>query len=116
MLAVAAPFIPHLYNTSLEVRQLATRFILVAALCTPLYSFCHCAYFTIRSGGTTLVTFFFDCGFLWVVSIPLAFCLSRFTALPILPLYLICQSIDLLKCIVAYFLLKSGLWLNNIVN
>jgi len=116
LLACAAPLIPHMYNTSLDVRELATKFILVSALCTPLYSYCHCSYFTLRSGGKTIVTFCFDCGFLWLISIPTAFVLSRFTNLPIVPVYLLCQSIDLLKCIVAYFLLRSGIWINNIVD
>ena len=114
-LSAVAPFIPLLYNTTDEVRALATRLIWITALCTPIYSFCHCAYFTLRSGGKTVITFIFDCGFMWLISIPVAFALSRLTALPILPLYLLCQSIDLLKCGVGYALLKSGMWLHNLV-
>ena len=46
---------------------------------------------------------------------PLAFYLSRFTAMPIVPLYAIVQSVDLIKCTVGYILIKKGVWVNNIV-
>ena len=45
----------------------------------PMNAFVNASYFTLRSGGKTVITFFFDCGYVWVVSIPLAYCLSRFT-------------------------------------
>jgi len=115
LLAIAAPFFVKIYNTTPDVRQLAVHFMWVCAACAPLNSYCHCSYFTLRSGGKTFITFLFDCGFLWLLSIPLAFCLSRFTSLPILPLYILCQSLELIKCVAAYLLLRSGIWLNNLV-
>ena len=73
------------------------------------------SYFTLRSGGKTVVTFFFDSVFMWVVSIPVAYTLSRFTELSIVPLYLICQMIDIIKCIIGFVLVKKGVWIQNIV-
>ena len=61
------------------------------------------------------ITFLFDSGFMWVVSIPFAYVLSRYTALPIEVVYAMCQGIEILKCIVGFVLLKKGVWLNNIV-
>ena len=46
--------------------------------------------------------------------IPVAFVLSRFTDLPIMPLYIICQSLDLLKCIIGSRMLKKGSWIQNL--
>ena len=112
----ASPFIPLLYNVEPTVRSLATSLMIINGASLPIHAFVHVVYFTIRSGGKTMITFFFDCGFLWVISIPLAFVLSRFTALPILPVFILCQSIELLKCIAAYILLRSGVWLNNLVD
>ena len=50
------------------------------------------------------------------MSIPLAYCLSRFTGIPILPLYFICQAADLLKCVVGYVLVKKGVWIEKLVD
>lgn len=115
ILVLLAPLFPEMYNTTEEVKDLATSFIRVAAACMPLHGFMHSAYFTLRSGGKTIITFLFDSVYLWVISIPVAFVLSRFTGLPIVPLYLTCQLIDIIKCTVGLILLKKGVWINNIV-
>ncbi len=115
VLAAVSPYFPMLYNTSEEVRRLATWFICVAALCMPLYSCTNATYFTLRSGGKTMITFFFDSGFVWVVSIPVAYLLSRYTQTPIVLLYLICQSLELIKSAIGLILVKKGVWIHNIV-
>ena len=110
-----APLFPRLYNTTPQVRALAERFILIVAALMPVQAFTNACYFTMRSGGKTFVTFLFDSVFLWVVSIPLAFVLSRFTSLPIVPLYFICQAVDILKCVVGFVMVKRGVWIHNFV-
>lgn len=115
LLVVCAPLFPMLYNTSQEVKDLATAFMRVAAVCMPLHGFMHATYFTLRSGGKTVITFLFDSAFVWGMNIPVAFCLSRFTNLSVVPLYLICQLVDLIKCVVGLILVKKGIWLNNLV-
>ena len=111
-----APLFPELYKTEVEVKEYARNFIIIAALFMPQHAFLHAAYFTLRSGGKTVITFLFDSGFMWVVSIPLAFVLSRFTTLSIEVVYAMCQGIEFLKCILGFILLKKGIWLNNIVD
>lgn len=106
---------PQIYNTSDNVRTLATSFIIVAACFMPFQAFLHAAYFTIRSGGKTGITFLFDSGFMWVFTIPLAFLLSRYSGLPILGTYILCQSADLIKCVIGFVLVKKGIWLQNLV-
>jgi len=115
VLILCAPLFPRLYNTTEEVRALAADFMRIAALCMPLAAFIHASYFTLRSGGRTVVTFLFDSVFLWCVSIPLAYVLSRFTGMPIVPLYLCCQLVDAVKCVIGFVLVKKGIWVNNIV-
>lgn len=112
-----APLFPRLYNTSEfpEVPGLAASLLRVAACCMPMWAFMHTTYFTLRTGGKTIVTFLFDSVFLWCVTTPFAFVLSRFTALPIVPLYLSCQLLDLIKCAIGFVLVKKGVWVNNIV-
>lgn len=115
VLALLSPLFPMFYKTSDQVRALATGFIRIGAACMPIYAFMHASYFTLRSGGKTLITFCFDSVFLWLVSTPVAFYLSRYTALPILTLYLCVQLIDLIKCVIGFVLVKKGVWLHNIV-
>lgn len=114
LLAITSPLFPRLYKTTDEVKKLATDFILIAALCMPQNAFMHATYFTLRSGGKTIVTFLFDSVYIWVLSIPLAYTLTRFTGLSIVPIYLICQMVDLVKCFIGYVLVKKGVWLQNI--
>ena len=113
MFSVSGLF-PMLYQTSEEVRQLASRLICISSIMLPMNSYTHSTYFTLRSGGQTMVTFLFDSCFQWLVCVPLAFCLSRFTTIGIVYLYLICQSTDLLKCALGFYMLKQGKWIRNL--
>lgn len=110
-----APLFPMIYNTSDEVKDLAASFIRIGGLFMPVWAFLNSAYFTIRTGGKTVVTFFFDSVFIWGATVPIAFLTSRFTDLSIVPIYFTCQAVDIIKCIIGYILLKKGIWLNNLV-
>ena len=114
LLAAVSGLFPMIYNTTDSVRQTATWLICVSAAMMPFQSYLNATYFTLRSGGKTLVTFVFDSGYVWCCMIPVAFVLSRFTNLPILPLYIICNSLDLLKCALGAFMLKKGSWIQNL--
>jgi len=105
---------PRLYNTTAEVRQLAMWLICINAFMMPFNSYTNATYFTLRSGGQTMITFLFDSCFVWGVCIPIAYCLSRFTDLPIIPLFTICQSTDLVKCIIGAAMIKQGKWIQNL--
>ena len=105
---------PKIYNTTDTIRSIATVLICISGITMPLHSYLNATYFTLRSGGKTLVTFIFDSGYMWVCMIPVAFVLSRFTELPILPLYAIVQSLDFIKCFIGARMLKSGSWIQNL--
>lgn len=106
---------PKVYNTTDEVRGIATALIIISAVMMPINSYNNAMYFTLRSGGQTFITFLFDSGFTWVVCVPVAFCLSRFTAIPIVPMYAICVGVDLLKIFVGNYMLNKGTWIRRIV-
>lgn len=106
---------PKLYDTSDEVRYLGQWFIIITASFFPLQGFLNVLYFTLRSGGKTVITFLFDSIFTWVVSVSLAFVLCKFTALPILTIYIIVQSADIIKVVLGYILVKKGVWITNLV-
>ncbi len=114
LIAVCAPFFPQIYNTTDEVRALAVSFTLVVALVAPLHAYLNACYFTLRSGGKTLVTFLFDSGYVWCVSVVLAFLLSRFTAMPVMTVYFIVQIVDIFKAILGTALVKKGIWVNDL--
>ena len=115
LMALFAPLIPRLYNTTDTVKAIAVNMLLVSAVMMPFSSFTNAAYFTLRSGGKTVITFLFDCGFTWVVNVPLAFVLSRFTGMPIIQMYICIQSLEFIKCIIGFFLVRSKIWVNNLV-
>lgn len=115
VMAMLAPLIPQIYNTTDTVKRLASALLLVSAAMMPVNAFTNSAYFTLRSGGKTVITFVFDCVFVWVLSIPVAFILSRYTAMHILPMYIVVQALDIIKCAIGYDLLKKRKWVKNLV-
>lgn len=110
-----AEFIPLAYNTSADVRHIATRLMQITALAFPIDAFSHAAYFTLRSGGKTFLTMLFDCCFIWVVNVPAALLLCYFTSLNILYIFAIIQLLGLIKCVLGYIFVKKGVWIKNIV-
>ena len=111
LVAGVSGLFPMLYNTTDAVRLLAARTILISGVLMPLQAYSHPMYFTLRAGGKTGLTTLFDCGSIWVLYLPASFLLSRFTDLPFLAIYAICNSIDLIKCIVGSALIRSGIWI-----
>ena len=114
LMACISGLFPRIYNTTDAVRHLATCLICVNAVFMPFDAYVNATYFTLRSGGQTFVTFLFDSCFTWVVCVPVAYCLSRFTNLTIVPLFSICLSTYLIKCAVGAFMLKQGKWIQNL--
>ncbi len=115
VMAVVGRFFPSIYNTEDSIKELARTFITISALAMPLCSFSHCTYFTLRSGGKTIVTFLFDSVYTWVLIIPLAYLLARHTLLPITTVFFLIQFSELIKVILGFFMVKSDVWLQNIV-
>lgn len=115
VMVLTAPLFPKLYNTNPEARHLATLFLIVMGLTTPKEAFLHSTYFTIRSGGKTVVTFIFDSVFMCVVSVPIAYLLSRYTSLHVIAIFAIVHAADLIKCVIGYILVRKNVWMKNIV-
>ncbi len=114
LLAISSVF-PRLYDVTEEVRSYGTYFIIITALFFPVQGVLNALYFTLRSGGKTLVTFLFDSVYSWCVTLPIAVLLCFFTPLPILVVYSVVQAADIIKVIVGYVLIKKGKWISNIV-
>ena len=106
---------PNLYATEESIKELARVLITISAAVMPVCAYCHCSYFTLRSGGKTVVTFLFDSVYTWLVVIPAATFLAKYTELPIALVFFLVQSLEFVKAIIGYFMIKSGSWLQNIV-
>ncbi len=110
-----APLYPEIYNTNDMAKLVATHFIMVQAAFMPKDSFLHTSYFTIRAGGKTIVTFLFDSVFMLVFSVPAAYIMSRYTSLGPATIFALVHTVDFIKCIVGYILLRKNVWMKNIV-
>jgi len=110
-----APIFPEFYKTTEGIKYLAARLIMISAIFIPQHALLNSLYFTLRSGGKTMLAFFFDSVFVWCVSVPLAYGLAKLTPLHILWVYFFVQSADGIKAIIGLILVKKGVWLHNIV-
>ena len=108
--------IPQIYNTSLEVKALASQLLKIAACMLPIISIYYSSYFTMRAGGKTFLTFLFDSGYTFVVTFMSALLLTRLTSLPILTIYLLVQCVDIPKATLGLVLVRKGIWVHNIVS
>jgi len=114
-LFIVSGYFPGLYNTTDEVKQIATYLIRVCACTGPIVSFANAAYFTLRSGGKTVVTFIFDSGSMWILSVPIAFMGYYVFGLSIFVIFPIVQLLETVKVILGAILIKKRVWVNNIV-
>ena len=115
ILIIMAPLFPRFYNTTDSIRNLSVELMRVAAIFMPVGSYLNCAYFTIRSGGKTFITFLFDSAYLWVICWPIAFVLSRYTGMTIIPMYITILSLDFIKVVIGAILLKKRIWIKSLV-
>lgn len=115
-LAALSPYIPYIYNTTGDVRALATRFMMTSAMYMGINAVCFCSYFAIRAGGKTMMTFIFDSVYIWVIFVPYTYVLTHYTTLDIMVLYPVCYAADIIKCIIGIIILKTGYWAQNMVS
>ena len=115
VLVALAKFFPMLYDAPDEIRTIGTWMIVINALFFPVQGYLNALYFTLRSGGKTVITFLFDSIYTWVLPVPVAFLLCKYTSLSIYLVFIIVQSADLIKLGIGYILIKKGIWINNLV-
>lgn len=116
ILGLLGPVFPHFYNTTDEIRQLATKFIWAVAAATPFISLSNSEYFILRSGGKTIITFLFDSCFVCLVNVPVAMCLTKFTAMHIVGIFFLVNMLEGVKALIGFIMVKKDIWLNTIVD
>ena len=115
LILVTAPLFPQAYNTTAAVRELAARMMRVNGFLMPFYAFTNACYFTLRSGGKTIITFIFDSAFQWVICVPAALALSRLTGLTALQMFTVIQLLEIVKCVIGFIMVRQRKWAVNIV-
>ncbi len=114
LMIISSFIVPNIYDTSDSIREVARVLIIIGALFLPVQAFNTCSYFILRAGGKVLLTILFDSVYIWIVRLPLAFVLSKFTGLSIIWLYLLISSTDVLKTFLGYYLVDKGIWLKQL--
>lgn len=114
-LILFSSLIPQAYTgVTQDVRDIATRLLIVTACAMPLYAFAHCSYFTLRSGGKTVITFLFDSGYTWIFSVPLALLMVRVFHAEITVTFAVVEAANIIKCLIGYLFVRSGKWMQNL--
>ncbi len=113
--AAISGFVPRLYNASESVYSTATKLMLICSVFMPFEAATHSEYFTIRSGGKTMITVFFDSGMMWALCVPVVFLLAQFTDLSVFWLYGFVQLVNIVKSAIGYVLVRRGRWATNLV-
>lgn len=116
ILGLLGPVFPHFYNTTDEIREFATKFIWAVAAATPFISLSNSEYFILRSGGKTIITFLFDSCFVCLVNVPVAICLTKFTAIHIVGIFFLVNMLEGVKALIGFIMVKKDIWLNTIVD
>lgn len=112
---LAAPFVPNLYNVDVSIKETIVALLRIKSIIINVYAFNVCIFFILRAGGDALSTMIMDSGFLWLVNVLVSTLLSMFTELPLVTLYMIVESLDFIKLIIAIYFLKKERWVKNIV-
>jgi len=109
--------VPQIYTSQPEeVKNLARLFIWCEAAGAPFRAYGNATYYTIRSGGNTVMTFLYDCGSIWFLSAATAYFLTHFTSLGVVTIYLAVKLVEGIKCLIGTYLVIKGKWLTNIVD
>ena len=109
-----APLIPNMYNVDVPIKEAIITLIRIKSIMINIYAFNVCIFFILRAGGDVVSTMIMDSGFLWVAGVLVSTVLSSFTTLPLVTLYIIVESLDLIKLLVATYFFKKERWVKNI--
>lgn len=108
-----APYIALFYNVDERIKEAIVTLIRFKSLLLPVYVYNVCIFFTLRAGGDTFSTMLMDSGFLWCAGVLLSTVLSMFFDIPLVMLFMIVESCDILKSFVSTYFYRKGKWARN---
>ena len=109
-----APLIPNLYNVDIPIKEAIVRLVRIKSIMINIYAFNVCIFFILRAGGDVVSTMIMDSGFLWAAGVLVSTLLSSFTTISLISLYIVVESLDLIKLIIATYFFKKERWVKNI--
>lgn len=114
-LAVAAPFLPLLFNLTPDVRVLATQLIWVVCLLLPGRAFYHDVIVgVLRGGGDTTFSLVMDQSGIWLWALPLGWTAAFVFHWPFLLVYFTMALEEPLKSLLALWRMKTGRWIHEV--
>ncbi len=116
LMILSSSYVPMLYNLDVDINHAITTLLRIKGLLIPVYVVNCVGFFIIRAGGDVKSTLIMDSGFLWVVNVTVATCLSIFTNIPLIALFAIIESLDFAKMFLCIYYLKKGTWVRNLTD
>ena len=115
LVLVIRPLFLLLYNVTPETYEAAYTIIgVLACLQLVLGIDVTCIVGILRGGGDTRTAFVYDCGALWLVSIPMGILAGLVLHLPV-PLVYVCLKLDSpIKAFLSLLRIRSGKWIRNV--
>ena len=116
LMCLLSTVFPLMYKAPDSVRDLAAFMIIANGIAMPFFSYAHCAYFTLRSGGKVGITLLFDSVYMWTIVIPTVFVLARYTDIGIHWLFILGTLVEMLKDVLGFICLKKVNWAKQLVS
>ncbi|MFV0393000.1 MAG: MATE family efflux transporter [Coprobacillaceae bacterium] len=107
-------YIPNFYNVASDIKDTIVILLRIKSIMIIIYAVNVCIFFVLRAGGDIVSTLIMDSGFLWVGGVFVSTLLSINLGLPLVMLYAIVESLDIIKLFVAFHFFKKEKWAKNI--
>lgn len=114
ILFVSAAYIPNIYQLDAAINHAITTLLRIKACLLPVYVINVCVFFTLRAGGDAKSTLIMDSGFLWFANVLVSTLLSIYVPIDLISLFVIVESLDMLKLALATYYLRKGTWIRNL--
>lgn len=116
ILFVVAKYIPYAYHLSSDINETITLLLRIKSFLLPVYVVNVCAFYILRAGGDARSTLILDSGMLWFVNVTVSTFVSLTMDIPLPTFYLLVESLDIVKMMVAFYYLKKGTWIKNLTD
>lgn len=116
IMMVAANVVPNFYQVSELAKQSATAYLQVMSVLFWIYLLNAQCYFILRAGGDTKSTLMMDAGYMWTVNMPIVFAFTYYSNVSFIVLYMIGQTTDVIKLVIAYRFVKKEKWVVNLAH
>ncbi len=112
---IISPYVVDFYNVSDTTKQIAKEIMSVSSIIVVFQALAiNTMMGILRGGGDNKFVLIYDVLFLWVVAIPFGFIGAFVWKLPIVSVFLILKSEEILKVIASVIRILSGKWIKDI--